>query len=128
LILAGALLFFSCTGAGPSDPSVQRSAVVDQAGGSSFDEVAARLADRGIILRPIPPGRGSLPAARFRRRIESSFADFEVLSIHRALVDIPNDLISWSRQPAYVVEMVGRGSDCFRFFDTRSGKELLGAC
>jgi predicted pyridoxine 5'-phosphate oxidase superfamily flavin-nucleotide-binding protein len=36
--------------------------------------------------------------------------------------------INWSEEPVYVVDMVGRGSEHFWFFDARTGKESLGAC
>jgi hypothetical protein len=51
------------------------------------------LADRGILLRPMPNGvKGVLSPKEFEASLDTRFGgDFEIVSIHRGLVDIPDD-------------------------------------
>ena len=99
-----------------------------------FEDTAALLAERGIVLKPIPENEreGLLTEDVFRQRLDEIMEEHShwgVLSVHLGSVDVPDGHFNISNQPTYVVEITGPATgNCFDLYLATNGHPELGTC
>jgi hypothetical protein len=100
----------------------------------SFEEAASLLAQREIVVTPIPSDQqaGLLDPDAFAAVLDewmSHHPHWHVLSAHLGMVDVANAHFNISNRPSYFVEITGpETGNCFYFIEATDGREFLGAC
>lgn len=100
----------------------------------SFEDTASLLAPREILLTPLldPRADDLVPPRVFHRRLRTRMlrhAGWRVLSVHPAIVDMPNPHFMRFDMPMYVVEITGpETGNCFDFYDAETGGYEGSAC
>ena len=130
--LAVFLTFILVLSACTASDSVPTSSPEDPPPRFSFEETAALLEEREVLLSPLDESSDVVERQRMekivRKRLKGH-SSWEVLSMHLAEVDMPNPHFEIYDQPTYVVEVTGPSTgNCFDFYLATTGRYQGGAC